>query len=205
LVGLLPIHQRGRVAIGLLSFSTFPLFTAAVEPIALGTRPTRTQILASVVILAGVYILVPSFSLQSTTLQGVLWGLAAAFTFAVLSVFNRKLGKSHASPVISFYQFVVATIILLPTLIWNHPATLTEPRTIALLILLGTACTALAHTAFISGMRHISTMLASLFASLEPVWGIAFALVFLSEVPTLRSMIGGVVIVGASAVAGLRG
>jgi drug/metabolite transporter (DMT)-like permease len=131
-------------------------------------------------------------------------GLGAAFTFAVLSVFNRKLGASHPSGVISFYQFVVATVVLLPTLIWSHPASLTEPRTIALLLLLGTACTALAHTMFISGMRHISTMLASLFASLEPVWGIAFAVVLLGELPTTRSVFGGLLIVGASAVAGIR-
>jgi len=195
----------GGVAIGLLSFSTFPLFTAALEPIVLRTRPTRTQVFASIVILFGVYVLVPSFSLHSAALQAVLWGLVSAATFALLSVFNRKLGESHKSTVISFYQFITAAIVLLPVLVWDHPSRLVDPSTLVLLLFLGTACTALAHTMFISGLRHISTMLASLFASLEPVLGIVFAVILLSEVPTLRSLLGGLLIIGASAMAAWRG
>ncbi len=191
----------GGVAIGLLSFSTFPLFTAALEPIVLRTRPTRLQIFASIVILFGVYVLVPSFSLHNAALQAVLWGLVSAATFALLSVFNRKLGESHISTVISFYQFVTAAVVLSPVLVWDHPSHLTQIHTVFLLLFLGTVCTALAHTMFISGLRHISTMLASLFASLEPVWGIVFAVILLSEVPTLRSFFGGLLIIGASAMA----
>ena len=53
-----------NVAIGLLSFSSFPLFTAMLEPLLLHQRPSRIQIVAALLILPGIYLLVPSFSLQ---------------------------------------------------------------------------------------------------------------------------------------------
>src|SRR5215831_20992111 len=53
-----------NVAIGLLSFSSFPLFTAALEPLLLQQRPSRSQIVAALLILVGIYVLVPSFTFQ---------------------------------------------------------------------------------------------------------------------------------------------
>jgi drug/metabolite transporter (DMT)-like permease len=37
-----------------------------------------------------------------------------------------------------------------------------------------------------------------LHAGLEPVYGILFALILLSEIPTLQTLVGGVMIVGVS-------
>ncbi len=43
-----------NVAIGLLSFSSFPLFTAMLEPLLLHQRPSRVQIVAALLILPGI-------------------------------------------------------------------------------------------------------------------------------------------------------
>jgi uncharacterized membrane protein len=203
-----PLIVLGRVVFGGLAVFV------AVRVLRISLRVTRRQCLATEAdicirlglvcstVLVGVYVLVPSFSLQSSAFLAVLWGLASAATFALLSVFNRKLGKTHESTVISFYQFIAAAMVLSPVLVWDHPSRLAGTRTVLLLLFLGVACTALAHTMFISGLRHISTMLASLFTSLEPVWGIVFAVIFLGEIPVFRSLLGGLLIISASAVAG---
>lgn len=205
--GLLALHWTvffqsiniASVAVGLLSFSTFPLFTAALEPALLRQRPSAVQLVAAVAILPGVYLLVPSFSLDNTVTAGVAWGLAAAATFALLSVSNRRLRRTYASVTISLYQDGTAALVLLPTLLLLHPATLVQPRTLALLLALGLLCTALAHTLFIDGLGSVSAQAASLIASLEPVWGIVFALALLGEVPAVRTLLGGAVIVAATA------
>ncbi len=194
----------GGVAIGLLSFSTFPLFVAMVEPLVLKRKPTRLEVITSIIILVGVYILVPSASLSSQIFQAVLWGIVSAATFAVLSVYNRHLGQAHHSAVISFYQLATASIILIPLVVWgiNH-----EPwRAIVVpqLAFLGIICTTVAHTIFITSLRTISAMQASVFASLEPVWGIAFAIVLLHEYPSLRSLIGGTLIISATLMVAMR-
>lgn len=196
-----------NVAIGLLSFSSFPLFTAAIEPLVLHQRPSRVQIVAAGIVLFGVYLLVPSLSLRNSDTVGVLWGLLAGATFAILSVLNRLLGRTYSSIAISLYQDGIAALVLLPTLLLVHPAALFTWRTQILLAILGLGCTALAHTLFIEGLRSVTAQLASLIASLEPVWGIIFALLLLQEIPTGRTLLGGAIILVATslpAIAGIR-
>ncbi len=187
-----------NVAIGLLSFSSFPLFTAALEPLLLKQRPSRIQIIAALLILPGIYLLVPAFTLQNSTTLGVAWGLLAGATFALLSVANRWLGRSYPSLTISLYQDGIAALVLLPALVLTPspaPWTLNE---LLILLILGVLCTALAHTLFITSMRSITAQSASIFASLEPVWGILFGIVLLRDIPTLITLIGGAIILCAT-------
>lgn len=186
------------VAIGLLSFSSFPLFTAALEPLLLRQRTSRVQIVGALLVLPGLYLLVPSFTLRDSTTDGVLWGLAAGATFALLSVANRALTRTYASIAISLYQDGIAAVVLLPALVLVHPAAPLTARQIVALLALGLACTALAHTLFIAGLRSVTAQLASLIASLEPVWGILFALLLLAQVPSVRTLAGGAIIVAAT-------
>ncbi|GCE45510.1 threonine/homoserine efflux transporter RhtA [Thermosporothrix hazakensis] len=187
-----------NVAIGLLSFSSFPLFTALLEPLLLRQRPSLLQIIAALLILPGIYLLVPSFSLENQITLGIAWGLLAGATFALLSVGNRGLGRHYSSVTLSLYQTGVATIATLPMLFFFPTPLLGQPKTLLVLLLLGIFCTALAHTLFISSMRHITAQLASLLASLEPVWGILFGALLLHEIPSGTTLIGGLIILCAT-------
>ena len=71
-------------------------------------------------------------------------------------------------------------------------------RDIALLIVLGVVCTALAHTLFIRSMHVLSAHTASVVTALEPVYGIALAFALLGETPGWRTLIGAALIVGAA-------
>jgi drug/metabolite transporter (DMT)-like permease len=186
------------VAIGLLSFSSFPLFTAALEPLVLKRRANALQIVAALFVLPGVVVLTPALSVANSTTAGVLWGVLAGATFALLSVTNRWLGQSYPSVVISLYQDGVATLVLLPTLLFVPLSGFASPRNLAILFILGVLCTALAHTLFIEGMRGVTAQLASLVAALEPVWGILFAFVLLREIPAGRTLVGGAIILAAT-------
>jgi drug/metabolite transporter (DMT)-like permease len=53
-------------------------------------------------------------------------------------------------------------------------------------------------------MRVLSAHTASVVAALEPVYGIALAVVLLGEVPDVRTMLGAVLIVGAVLAASAR-
>lgn len=192
-----------NVAIGLLSFSSFPLFTLAFEPMLLRQTPSRVQALSACVIFAGIYLLVPTFSLDNSATVGILWGLLAGLTFALLSVVNRWLGRRYQSVMITFYQDGIAALVLLPTLAFTRVMPFMQWRVIIILLVLGLLCTALAHTLFVEGLRGVTAQLASVIASLEPVWGIVFALLLLGEVPTGRTLIGGAIIVLATLVPSL--
>jgi drug/metabolite transporter (DMT)-like permease len=187
-----------NVAIGLLSYSSFPLFTVILEPLLLRQRLSRIHVVAALLILPGIYLLVPSFTFQNQTTLGVFWGVLSGATFALLSVTNRGLGERYPSLVISLYQDGVATLLLLPALFLGSGNTqLWTPRELLILLFLGVFCTALAHTLFIASLRSMTAQSASLVASLEPVWGIVFGIILLHELPTLMTLLGGILIIGA--------
>jgi drug/metabolite transporter (DMT)-like permease len=104
--------------------------------------------------------------------------------------------------VIAFFQDSFAGLILLPFLFLLRPAL--NPKDILLLSILGIFCTAGAHTLFIQGMRKIKAQIASIISSLEPVYGIVLAFFFLHEIPSLRSILGGIIILGTVFFVSLR-
>jgi drug/metabolite transporter (DMT)-like permease len=78
-------------------------------------------------------------------------------------------------------------------------------RDVGLLLALGVVCTAGAHTLFIASLRTVSAHTASVVAALEPVYGIALALLLLDEIPGGRTLAGATLLVAAALVASRRG
>ncbi len=184
--------QVSSVAVGLLSYSSFPAFTVILGPLFSREKLDRRSFLLAALCLIGVFLIIPRLDLGDRVYQGVLWGLVSGLTFAVLTLFNRGLAQKHSSLGIAFWEDFFAALFLLPSLMVG-PVGISS-RDLALLVILGVVCTAVAHTLFIQGMRHIRAQTASIISSLEPFYGIVLALVLLGEVPTLRTLAGGAVI-----------
>ncbi|MDD8025016.1 MAG: DMT family transporter [Acidobacteriota bacterium] len=194
--------QVSTVAVGLLSYSVFPVFTALLEPVLSRKRLDPVALVFSGFCLLGVYLIVPRFAWNDGMFRGVLLGMGAGLTFAVLSIFNRKLTARYDSMTIAFRQDTAAALVLGPALLFVRPEL--SAGDIGLLALLGIVCTAGAHTLFIDGLRMIPAQTASIIASLEPVYGIALALAFLGEIPSFRIILGGTVILAAAMAISLR-
>ena len=188
--------QVSTVAIGLLTFSTFPVFVTFLEPFFFRERVEIKDILVAFVAVIGVAFVIPGFEIRNAVTQGALWGTASGFTFALLSIMNRKYVKEYSSIIVAFYQDSIATVVLLPFLFLVEPVF--RLSDILLLSILGVIFTGLAHTLFIKGLASIKAQKASIIASLEPVYGIIAAILLLGELPTLRVVSGGLIILGAA-------
>ena len=188
--------QVSTVAVGLLTFSTFPVFVTFLEPVFFRERVELKDILVAFIAIVGVALVIPEFEIKNSMTQGALWGIASGFTFALLSILNRKYVKAYSSIIVAFYQDSIATVLLLPFLFLSTPVfRLTD---ILLLSILGVIFTGLAHTLFIKGLAGVKAQKASIIASLEPVYGIIAAILLLGAIPTLRVVLGGVIILSAA-------
>jgi drug/metabolite transporter (DMT)-like permease len=194
--------QVSTVAVALLSYSSFPVFTAFLEPLALKERWDPWSLALALFAAAGVFMIVPPSGLASPAFLGVAWGLGAGLTFSVLSLVNRRLARANSSLTVAFYQDAFAAAFLLPFALLAGPRI--GARDIGLLVLLGVLGTAAAHTLFIDGLRRVPARTASVISSLEPVYGIFLAFVFLKESPSLRTLSGGVLILAATIIATIR-
>lgn len=188
--------QVSTVAVGLLSFSCYPVLTAFFEPLFFREKLIKINIFFAFLCIFGIFLIIPRFNLENSTYQGLLWGLLSGATFAVLTIINRKFSQQFSSLLIAFFQDLSATLVLISFLFVLQPQL--NARNIFLLFLLGVFCTAGAHSLFIKGMRHIKAQTASIINSLEPVYGIILALIFLYEIPSLRTILGGIIVLVAA-------
>lgn len=189
--------QLSTVAIGLLTFSTFPVFVTFIEPIFFKDKIKIKNIIIALITFFGVALVVPKFTLSNTMTQGAIWGVVAGFTFAILSVLNKKYVSEYKSLVISFYQCTVAIFVLLPFVLFIKPVFVMKD--ILLLGILGIVFTGISHTLFINGLRTVKAQTASIIASLEPVYGIIATVILLKEFPSLKEVMGGVIILAMAA------
>ena len=192
--------QVSSVAIGLMAFSSSPVFTVLVEPWVFRER-LRPVVLAAVgVVVLGLVLIATSgesLSWESQTLKGVAWGLVAGMLHGFLGILNRLHVRSHSALRVGFIQDGVAALLLLPFAV--HTFAVLTATDWLLVLLLGTVLTAGAHGLLIHVLKFIQAQVANLMvAGLEPVYGILLALVLLGEVPVPQALLGGGLIIAST-------
>lgn len=186
--------KLSTVAIGLLTFSTFPVFATFIEPYFFKEKLQIFDIITAVVTFIGIFFVVPEFEFGNDMTVGALLGILSGFTYAFLSVLNRKFTQEYSGAMIAFCEQSMAAVFLLPCYFMTQPVI--SVSNILLTILLGTVFTALPHTMFIGGMKYVKTQTAGIITCLEPLYGIILAGILIHEIPDLKVILGGVIILG---------
>lgn len=188
--------QCSTVAIGTITFSAFPLFLTFLEPLVFHEPLRVRSVVSAVVLLLGVGITVPSFSMENETTAGIAFGLVSALAYAVMSLSNRYLAQFYPSRTICLYEQGTAALVLLPALFFLKVQWTTA--NLAGIAAIGLLCTALAHSLYVAAQRKVKAQTAGVISGMETIYGILFAFLFLKEVPSLRELIGGAVILGVA-------
>ena len=187
--------QLSSVAIGTITFSSFPLFVTFLEPLLFRQKLKMRNVITAAVILTGVLITIPEFSPENQTFIGILTGMISASAYAVLTIMNKKIAGKYSGTVTAFYEQATAAAILFP---FMFRAKIQPSVTdVALLAVLGVITTALAHTLFISSLKSLPAQTAGICSSMETVYGILFAWILLGETPAIREITGAVIIIAA--------
>lgn len=188
--------QVSTVAIGTITFSTFPLFLTFLEPLIFHERLRKQSITSAVVLFIGVLITIPEFSMTNHTTIGIIWGMISSFTYAVLTLANRYFSARYAARTICLYEQGSAAIVLLPALFLMEASW--RIQDIAGVAFVGFICTAFAHSLYISAQKSVRAQTAGIVSGMETVYGIVYALLFLGEIPSVRELIGGAVILSVA-------
>lgn len=149
-------------------------------------------------VVCGLVLIIPEYRLSSSVSIGALYGTIFGLTFALLTVFNRQYVQHFSAFTIAGWENVGAFLLLLP-MVWRSIPTLNFNQ-MTQLIFLGIFCTAGAHTPFIQSLHSVKAQIACIIATLEPVYEILLASLIIGEMPTLRTIAGGAIIVVNSAV-----
>jgi len=193
--------QISSVAVGLVTFSTFPLFVTFLEPLFFKESLKPIDVFIASTIFIGILLVIPDFNFSNNITKGGFYGMISGFTFALLALVNRRNARISDFIAIAFYQnFFAAVFLIFPITLLE--ITLPQLSDFPGLIFLGIVCTALAHTLFIKSLILIRAQTAAVIAGLEPVYGVILAFFWLNEIPQARTLIGGLIIISTTLFAG---
>ena len=188
--------QVSTVAVGVIALYTFPVITVFLEPFFHGEKPHIVDIISSIAVLVGIYMIIPEFSLDDSTTIGVLSGVFSALMISLRNIMQRRYFSAYKASQALFYQVSVVVLVLFA---FTETAVLDiENKQWWLLILLGIVFTALPHTLFAHGLLHLKAKTASLIACVQVVYAAVFAAVLLGESLSWNVVIGGSIVISAA-------
>ncbi|MFM8917154.1 MAG: DMT family transporter [Bacteroidota bacterium] len=175
--------KASNVSIALSCFSTVSLFTALLEPLMRREAPKMPEILLSVVVMSGLYLI---FMVSQTFWLGMLLAVASALIGSLFTIFNKRLTNRHIAIDITFFELIAgfAVLSLLLPLYFNTTGTTFElPSSMdwIWLLLLGLVCTSFAFTISLEALKILDPFTMNLSVNLEPLYSIILAWFFFGE------------------------
>ncbi len=187
-----------NISITLTTLATGAFFASILEPLFLKKRIKAYELIfAGITVLGIVYI----YNVEIKYSLGILFALISAFLSALFSVINSEYIKKYDAKSLTFYELIFALITISFFVIGNTSVNLSKITSnkmdIFYLIVLGTICTAYAMTASTKLLRSISPFTMMLTINLEPIYGIALAILIFKDTEKMSThfYIGAIIII----------
>ncbi|MEJ1222107.1 DMT family transporter [Sediminicola sp. 1XM1-17] len=194
--------KLSNVAIGMLSLFTYPVITSLLEPILLKTKFLKIHLLLGLMVLGGIYFLVPKFELGNSYALAVGVGVLSALCYALRNLVLKARVKNYNGSSLMCYQMIIVSAVLLPVFFFMETeGVLGQWKGLLTLALLTTA---IGHTLFLNTFKYFSITTASIISSVQPVYGIIIGAIFLAEIPSLMTIFGGILILGSVVIESVR-
>ena len=194
--------QMSNVAIGMLSLFTYPVITSFLEPLLLKTKFQKVHLLLGGLVLLGIYFLVPDFNLENSSTIAIGIGILSALFYALRNLILKSKVKNYHGSMLMVYQTGIIGLFLLPSLFFVETEDILGEW--EGLVALAVMTTAVGHTLFLMTFKHFSITSVSIISSVQPVYGIGIGAVFLSEIPTLTTIFGGLLILSSVIIESIR-
>ncbi|WP_028834426.1 MULTISPECIES: DMT family transporter [unclassified Pseudoalteromonas] len=188
--------QLAGITVGMLAFFTYPVITVFLEPLFNKSKPKTKDIISAVVVIFGIYLLIPNVNLGDDITLGVVTGVVSALFFALRNITHKRYFSEYGGPQTMFYQTLVASLMLCAFI--EVPITKINDTDLILLLIAGVVFTAMPHSLFAASLKHLSAATAGLISCLQPLYGTILAIIILHERPSVMTLIGGALIVSAA-------
>jgi drug/metabolite transporter (DMT)-like permease len=190
--------NQANVSIALAMFSSGAFFASFIEPFFFKRRVLAYEILFGIVVILGVFLITSS---EMGYVNGIILGLLSALFSTLFAVINGRFIENSNSTVISFYEFISGVVFLTLFILATGNTFNAEFFTLSnsdwiYIFILASVCTAYAFIGAVEVMRHLSPFTVILSYNLEPVYGIALALVLFPETEkmSLQFYIGSILV-----------
>ncbi len=168
--------------------ATNPMMTTLMAVLFLKSKLTGKQVFGILLSFAGVLLTITGADLgvlrNFSFNAGDLWMLAAVAAWAAYSVFSKRKGKGIQPIVLTYYSFLVCTILLIPFVIYEKPweFLFAIPASAHLAVLyMSVFPSVIGYLVQQMAIKEIGPSKASIFVNLVPVFSIILAVIILGE------------------------
>jgi len=187
-------YVNTTISNAVLTHYTAPIFVALLAPFILKEKIEKITINALLLSMVGLIFITYSnkFSFYTKDFIGIAYGTASGIMYALVIVIVKYLSKYLSIYAINTYQSFTGALILLPFVLKaGFPNT---PNSLFLLILFGLVFGVIATLLYFAGVKRIKSQHVGILAYTEPIAATIYALIFFFEIPSLNTIIGGVLI-----------
>ncbi len=175
--------KQSNISITLAMFSTGAFFASLIEPLFYKRKIITYEIVFGILVIFGVWLITQT---EIRYVKGIVLGVLSALFSTLFAVINGKFVERYSASVISFYEFVsgvffISIFILFGSEGFNSEFFKLNNSDWVYLVILGSICTAYAFIAAVYVMKYISPYTVVLTYNLEPIYGIALAIILFPE------------------------
>jgi drug/metabolite transporter (DMT)-like permease len=176
------------IANAILTHYTAPVIVAFLAGIFLRERITPKLATAIGLASLGLWVMLDGLSLKGGDARGIMAGLASGLFYALIVIVARLHGRDFRPIMLSFIVNITMVTLLAP-FIREFPG-----RAFWSFGLIGIVHSTLAPVLYYRGLREITATRTAVLGYLEPVCAILLSMIFFREIPAVRSLFGGVLI-----------
>lgn len=192
----------GNIAVATLGFACFPAFVTLFEMLFFKEKISSSEYSLLIFVSIGLILVTPSFNFNNNATLGLFWGIISGILYASTVVINRYNLSKTTGVQACWWQCLVVFVTLLPVTITSLPNV--PPLDWLWIACLGLFCTGLSYYLVINSLSTIKARTASIIIALEPVYAILTAWLLFNQQPTIRTIIGGFIIILAVIWAGIQ-
>jgi drug/metabolite transporter (DMT)-like permease len=188
--------QYSSISVGMIALFTFPVITVLLEPFFEGIKLVWQDIASALVVLSGIAFIVPEISINNDITLGILIGIASAVLYAFRNLIHRKHFSHYSGAHAMAYQTLIIFFSL--SFFVSEEIFTASQQTYILLLVLGTALTAVPHALIAASLKYLRAKTFSLVACMQPFYGVILAILVLDEQPTWQTFFGGTLVISAA-------
>ena len=193
---LFQAYKYTTVSLATLSYYFAPVIVTVACPFLFKEKLTGKQIICFLMSTAGLVMITGIGKIGSNTdFIGILWGLGAAFFYAVVILLNKFI-KGVEGIHRTFLQFLSAIVILIPYVAVTGGVTLGQLHTVGWinLLIVGLLHTGITYCLHFSALKELPGQKAAILSYIDPLVAVVISVTVLGESMTVWQAVGGLLI-----------
>lgn len=188
----------------LLSLS--PVFVLFMAAILFKEKITSKKVICMTIAIAGCVLasgVLESASTMRWSVKGIIVGTIGAFFYGLYGIISKTaMERGYHAFTTTFYCLFMVMLVVIPLTNWKlvTNVVVAKPIKMSVFLVIHSLCTSvLPYILYTFSIRYIDAGMASILASGEPVAAMIFGVIFFSEIPTVLSVVGIVLVIVALA------